>query len=273
MYWRYGIGVEQAAATADPADYDVPRTRFTGPAGANYESVVRMHLSWIDETDVGRLLDRAIAREVLPGNKDNLAEFQTPVEAGAPTHGVLVQPYTEGDCNAEEQSAVVSYSPYSIFGPCFKRLKSVTTNRGVYPWEVLFHELTHALRDASGFGDPTPLGGGLKRYGNNEEFIAVLVTNIYMSDSSNKRADHVGLRKDHKDHHKMQGYLASSLDFFEKLPRYVRSGRAILRRQSLVSRSISRKSRRISIRSPPITTSGTRRGNDRIPAPPTSATP
>ena len=48
MYWNYGIAVEQIG--------------LIGAEALNYESVVRMQLAWIDATDVGKLLFRAIAR-------------------------------------------------------------------------------------------------------------------------------------------------------------------------------------------------------------------
>ena len=101
-------------------------------------------------------------------------------------------------------------------GPCWHLLQSVTTNRGLLPHELLFHELVHALRDASGFGQALgALRGGLRWYDNLEEFIAVVVTNIYMTDPSNKRADHVGVRRDHHHFNKLGTGLADSLDFFK----------------------------------------------------------
>jgi hypothetical protein len=110
----------------------------------------------------------------------------------------------------------VDFSPYVFFGPCWHRLLSATKNRGLYPQEMLFHELVHALRDASGFGSAlSPFSGGLKGYKNTEEFLAVVVTNIFMMDPSNKRADRVGLRRDHHRHYKLDAALADSLEFFK----------------------------------------------------------
>jgi hypothetical protein len=201
MYWKYGIAVEQIG--------------LTGPEATNYESVVRMQLSWIEETDVGKLLFRGIARQVLDAPPHRLAKFNVAAQPGEPTRGVLVRPYAGGDCNAEEDKAIVWYSPYTFLGPCWKKLLRVTKNRGLYPQEVLFHELVHALRDASGFGKAlAPLGGGLKGYEDAEEFISVVVTNIYMTDPSNKRADRVGLRRDH-GFGKLGPELSDSLAFYQ----------------------------------------------------------
>ena len=80
--------------------------------------------------------------------------------------------------------------------------------RGVFSWlfstgsladEALFHELVHAFRMASGKStDATHAPftrSGLSDCDNEEEFIAVLVTNIYISDPPNKPAS--TLRRDH----------------------------------------------------------------------------
>ena len=202
MYWKYGIALE--------------RIGLLGFERQNWESVVRMHLRWIEETAVGGLLLRCIAREVLaaaPGT--TLRKFTHPAQPGEPTEGVLVVPYTDGDCNAAQLNGKVLYTPY-LQGPCGHIWTRVSRNRGLLPHEILFHELVHALRDVAGHGNSTtPLTGGLQKYGNTEELIAVVVTNIFMSDPSNTRADHVGVRADHDNFAKASPELASSLGFFK----------------------------------------------------------
>lgn len=201
MYWKYGIAVEQV-------DLD-------GPEALNYESVTMMHLDWIDQVAVGRLLFRAIAKQVLDSAPDNLAAFTAPAKEGEPTRGVLIQPYLLNKCNAAENGSLVNYSPYVAMGPCSHKLSSVTTNRALYPQELLFHELVHALRDASGHGTAlAPLNGALKGYDNMEEFVAVVVTNIFISDPTNKRADHLGLRKSHHGFTKLESALSDSKMFY-----------------------------------------------------------
>ena len=80
--------------------------------------------------------------------------------------------------------------------PATRPSKKPETNRGLYPDEILFHELVHALRGTSAqYMSLIPLSGGLKRYDSREEFIAVLATNIYISDPSNRSK--TGLRRDH----------------------------------------------------------------------------
>jgi hypothetical protein len=204
MYWKFGIAIEQ--------------TGLTGPEATNYESVVKMHLDWIEATDVGKALFHAIGRNILDAAPANLATFRGTTDMGTAPRGVLIQPYTGGACNAAELRSLVNYSPY-IFngtGPCGHYVQSIVTNRGMLPSEVLFHELVHALRDAAGHGNRTaPLGGGLSGYGDTEEFIAVVVTNIFMTDPTNKYGTgiQVGLRRDH-GFGKMTPNLADSLGFF-----------------------------------------------------------
>jgi hypothetical protein len=88
------------------------------------------------------------------------------------------------------------------------------SNRGTLPHEALFHELVHAFRMLSGKRvNTTPFSGGLLRYGNAEEFYAVMVTNIFISDRSNFVKS--GLRRDHTaSHAPLDPGLDSSLGFF-----------------------------------------------------------
>jgi hypothetical protein len=51
------------------------------------------------------------------------------------------------------------------------------------PDEILLHELIHGLRMARGQWQPSQFGSdSLRLYGNREEFLAILLTNIYMSE-------------------------------------------------------------------------------------------
>lgn len=61
---------------------------------------------------------------------------------------------------------------------------SAPCSRGVFgamPDEVLFHELVHALRDLEAHDDAVPTTGDLLGYRNEEEYLAIVVTNVYMS--------------------------------------------------------------------------------------------
>ncbi len=200
MYWKYGIAIEQRG--------------LTGPEALNYIPVVRMQLGWIDDTDVGKLLFRAIAREILSAAPANLAAFSGTAQPGEPTRGVLVQPFLRGTCNAAARAAVASYTPW-LQGPCDHLWSSPVLNRGFLPHELLFHELVHTLRDAAGHGNRRArLTGALWKFKNLEEFAAVLTTNIFMSDPTNGRADKTGLRKDHHTG-RLENEFADSLGFYK----------------------------------------------------------
>ncbi len=185
---------------------------LAGGQATSYEHNVRKHLSWIDGTKVGRLLLKAIAWHVR-NNPGNLAG------------GVMtIQPYTGADCNATVNNATstgtgwsqptVSYSPgvFNHGGACHVQLKKAATNRGLYPDEILFHELVHGLRGAAARFRGLPVSGGLTRYNGTEEFIAVLTTNIYVSDPSN--GSKTGLRRDHTGFTKLEPELSGSMEFF-----------------------------------------------------------
>ena len=79
-------------------------------------------------------------------------------------------------------------------GPCAADLGKP----GTTPSQVLFHELAHAYRDASGKFDQRQIIGTNALYDDKEEFFAVVPSNIYATDPSNPtvmrelRADHTG---------------------------------------------------------------------------------
>jgi hypothetical protein len=79
--------------------------------------------------------------------------------------------------------------------------------------EILFHELVHALRIVTHKRQKEPLHQALLRYDNNEEFYAVLLTNIFISDPTNGFKS--GLREGHTSPHQLlEKDLASSFEFF-----------------------------------------------------------
>ncbi len=183
-----------------------------GTAATAYVLAVRKHLMWIDGTKVGRFLLQAIGWHARhnPGNL---------------TGGVMtIQPYTGGKCNAAADNTVrtptgwsqpaVSYSPdvFTHGGACQEQMKKATTNRGLYPDELLFHELVHGFRGASARFSANRLHGGLAGYTGSEEFVAVLLTNIYISDPSN--GSKTGLRADHDGFRPLDPYFSDSFRFF-----------------------------------------------------------
>jgi hypothetical protein len=186
---------------------------LSGVAAGVYEYKVREHLTWIDCTTVGRLLLNSIAWHAR-NTPANLQDGSVPI-----------QPYTGAACNATINhktltrtgwsQPVVNYSPdvFTVHGACYASLQKDETSRGLLPDEVLFHELVHALRGTSAqYMSLIPLSGGLKRYESREEFIAVLVTNIYITDPTKKSKS--GLRRDHIQNTPLEKGLDGSFEFY-----------------------------------------------------------
>jgi hypothetical protein len=127
-------------------------------------------------------------------------------------HGtILIQPYTDeyarkmvngSKCNATSEDMLlrpsnsgrvvqVRHSPkiYARGSPCSK-------GPGRFPDMVLLHELVHAGRTLGLDYKNVRLSGPLAGYENEEEFFAVLVENIYISETGRITS---GLRADHSD--------------------------------------------------------------------------
>jgi hypothetical protein len=98
---------------------------------------------------------------------------------------VLLMPYEGDDCNAEEDAVVAGSSQSVVLFSPTGGSRCSGGNAATLPHEVLFHELVHALRRVSGKLHRYRLTGQLRQYGNSEEFLAILVTNIFISDVTN----------------------------------------------------------------------------------------
>lgn len=170
---------------------------LTGSAATSYKNRVHEHLRWIERTKTGKILFNSIKYYGKP---------------------VTITPYTAGDCNATGGATsvggdgIVSYSPdtFSLHGAC--PATKLAANRGLLWDEILFHELVHVFRAVSGKWNKPKLNRGLHRYTDNEEFIAVIVTNIYISDRSNKIKS--GLRASHQGFDSLAADLDESFEFF-----------------------------------------------------------
>ncbi len=183
------------------ADYKITinPTGLSGGAATTYTWKVREHLTWIYRTKTGRILFNSIKFHGLP---------------------IEIRPYTGGNCNAVGGGEIVggnlrgfvSYSPdtFSLHGAC-SATKS-KPNNGLYWDEILFHELIHAFRNVSQKWNQMPLGFGLHRYTDTEEFMAVMATNIYISDRSNKIKS--GLRASHQGFQPLSGDFDEPFEFF-----------------------------------------------------------
>jgi hypothetical protein len=139
--------------------------------------------------------------------------------ARAPGHGdgrgnaVLLMPYEGNDCNAEEDGVTRgSQQSVVLFTPGTKASCCSTGKPATLPHEILVHELVHALRRASGHLHKHMLRNKIQPFTNSEEFIAILVTNIFISDVTNHHK--TALRANHQGHAPLDPELADSFRFF-----------------------------------------------------------
>jgi len=104
---------------------------------------------------------------------------------------------------------------YMSGSPCYKRRHR---SFGKEPDQVLFHELIHAHRAASWLlPHHEKLIAGLSGYQDEEEFLAVVLTNIYISETKGK-----GMRADYISYGELKGPLSSSIGFFASSPQVLR---------------------------------------------------
>lgn len=97
----------------------------------------------------------------------------------------------------------VQFSPES-WGP--RKQDCFQGDFGSLPDEVLLHELVHGLRKMQGKHNPYPTDA--KGYDNEEEFLAIVVTNVYMSEKGSLQ-----LRADHDGHWPLKPPLDTSTGF------------------------------------------------------------
>lgn len=134
---------------------------------------------------------------------------------------ILLVPYPGDDGNAQEwwwgsspkdNYSMVRFTPASGRSPCGEEVRK--KRPASLSHEVLFHELVHSLRRMSGKMRGWNLRGTgtLSGQGNIEEFIAIMVTNIFISDVTNHYK--TGLRDDWSSHSPLDPALAESYRFF-----------------------------------------------------------
>jgi hypothetical protein len=88
-------------------------------------------------------------------------------------------------------------------------------NAGALPQEILFHELVHAFRFVSGkrsTGPKVRLPHGVNGFSGFEEFVAVLITNVFISDPTNPSKSR--LRRDSDNFGPLDTDLSDSFRYF-----------------------------------------------------------
>ena len=183
---------------------------LAGTAAAKYKRDVHEHLRWIHRTASGRMLLNSIRRPEFP---------------------VEIRPYDNATCNAwggkhrdtaaDPWSGRVKYTPFAFSseGSC-ANTSPAGENRGRLWDEILFHELIRVFRMATNkWSKALTPSFNMRHYDDNEECIAVLCTNIYVSDRTNKiksglRAGHQGFKAMDAADAARFGLFASSANAF-----------------------------------------------------------
>lgn len=125
---------------------------------------------------------------------------------------VLITPYLDGYCNADANPFPAWASNHEI---CIRYLPATwapgspcARGPGATPDAALLHELVHAYRMVNGYVDKYTLNVPGFFYENEEEFYAILLTNIHLSAKGERE-----LRKDHKFHQVLYPELSTSKPF------------------------------------------------------------
>jgi hypothetical protein len=197
------------------------------------------------EWDVGRLIIRGIATRQTGRIIMNAIRFSP--------GSVEVRPNKKPDCNAETTykkidadlttvAVLVRFSPltWGGSGKCFVDPKTGIPEPGAAPEEVLFHELVHAFRMVYGKRDTRPLGNS-PHYTNKEDFFAVLITNIFSSETNRP------LRASHQGHEPLADYRSSDEGFLQ-----VEEYASMVREFVTTHRSVSEELRKVPSKFNPI---------------------
>src|SRR5262245_54051818 len=110
--------------------------------------------------------------------------------AADPIKPIVISPYTAADAqrngatNAYAEGIPVVESVPGLGSPVTLHYTPAMWNLPFAggPDDVLLHELVHAMRQEQGVMLPLPTAGGNAGYDNDEEFLAILLTNIALSE-------------------------------------------------------------------------------------------
>lgn len=207
-----------------PFGIEIDGDALSAFARSDYEASVKWHLDLINRSQTGRALLEGIQRTgkdlfISPYLKGgvNSEGGAGPFDyhKGAPAGLTVLQndgsnnPILHGKWSwskrvsfkgtGEGSTGVVHYSP-SMFGYSGSYIGPPTVVFAC--WDaaaVLVHELCHAYRAMRGHYHPLATMGGRAGYGHEEDFFAILLTNVFVSDPSTQVRFRF-LRKDHNSH-------------------------------------------------------------------------
>ena len=223
----------------------------------NYENAVVARLRQIERSPVGRIVLEAIratrrALEIVPYSARDRAQVGTcnayateedradAAPAGVqPFRGIDDNPATPGDERYERATVGLSILRHAVIGTGRGSDSAIHYSddmwlasgccsaapgggAGAQPDEVLFHEMLHSLREMQGKLNAVPTIGTARDYENEEEFFAVVLTNIYMSSKGSMQ-----LRASHQGFAPLPAALSTSAGFLSDF-----HNRRILRDQS-----------------------------------------
>lgn len=172
---------------------------LTGNKAQTYEEEVRVVLSQVWTTDSGTALLTALS-------KTGFWTRVTPYDANrGPCEPQLNPVPSRKDGGRQFRSQV-----------CFTASETCQHRFATSPAGYLHHELVHALRQTTNQWTPVPLGDDLEHYENYEELLAVVLTNVHISDESNRLKSK--LRGSYKIRKELEPELAGSVTFFATSP-------------------------------------------------------
>lgn len=170
----------------------------------------------LEQTKAGLVLLKAIGR----GSKWVVIEPLNFANVCNAHGGERVGQKTEPSGNIIKYGGVVKFeaSVFSTGSSCYfkKNTSSKAADPGGSTDEVFFHELIHAYRSAQGIRRQEALADGMFRYTSFEEFVAVVSSNVYISDITNKPSRF--LRGAHRGHDALEKELSGSIAFFRSSP-------------------------------------------------------
>ncbi|MDH3594794.1 MAG: hypothetical protein OEU09_04040 [Rhodospirillales bacterium] len=164
---------------------------------ANYEAAVRCVLTRIRSTTSGRALANSIRHriEIVPydfRNRPNQCDAGANIRPPRTVFNVSRAMATDVFAPATPTCAAIAgqgtgsgsqlqYTP-GFFVPG-SRLHCIDPGPGMAVDEALYHEIVHAAMNSAGAATPHPLRGFLQHFQSFDEYTAVIVTNVFSSET------------------------------------------------------------------------------------------
>lgn len=177
---------------------------------------VELQLRKIEGTDAGKALLENITKSTDTSNSIawiEIRQFNTMGKA-CNAHGNAIRKFKDNQLRSYFGEVIYEPNQFHKGSYCYekKSMGDPKNNRGKLPDEVLFHELIHAHRGLLRIKNYDEVRGALRKYTSPEEFLAVVITNIYISDITNMNSS--GLRGSHRGGAPLEPELSDSLAFY-----------------------------------------------------------